>query len=202
MRSDSTCSCGPRRRRWHSSKGVIGRNFSYQTFSNVEAFFDNKNFNPFISSGAIGMIIDDYNGDNFDHGPYGFVGGGYMGMIQSSGRPIEMTPTPPGTPQWGAAWKKAVKDNYQSARLLNAVGSSYSYRDVYLDLDPTYKDRFGRPLMRLTFDFHDNELKMSQFVTDKLAEIVQRMGPRQIVKGPSTRPFELVPVVWTTFPRR
>jgi gluconate 2-dehydrogenase alpha chain len=176
-----------------TGKGVIGRNFSYQTFSNVEAFFDNKNFNPFISSGAIGMIIDDYNGDNFDHGPYGFVGGGYMGMIQSNGRPIEMTPTPPGTPQWGAAWKKAVKDNYQGARLLNAVGSSYSYRDVYLDLDPTYKDRFGRPLMRLTFDFHDNELKMSQFVTDKLAEIVQRMGPRQIVKQPSTRPFNVVP---------
>jgi hypothetical protein len=27
-------------------------------------------------------------------------------------------------------------------------GSFYSYRDVYLDLDPLYKDRFGRPLVR------------------------------------------------------
>jgi hypothetical protein len=26
-------------------------------------------------------------------------------------------------------------------------GSIYSYRDVYLDLDPTYKDRFGRPFI-------------------------------------------------------
>ena len=40
-------------------------------------------------------------------------------------------------------------------------GGCYSYRDVYLDLDPTYTDRFGRKLMRLTFDFHENELKMS-----------------------------------------
>ncbi len=47
--------------------------------------------------------------------------------------------------------------------------------------------------MRLTFDFHENELKMSQFVTDKLAEIVQHMGPRQIVKLPRTGPFSIVP---------
>jgi gluconate 2-dehydrogenase alpha chain len=170
-----------------TGQGVIGRNYSYQVTSSVEAFFDNKIFNPFIASGAIGMCIDDYNGDNFDHGPYGFVGGGYMGMVQPNARPIEVTPTPPGTPQWGAAWKKAVKDNYLSTILPAAHGSCYSYRDCYLDLDPTYKDRFGRPLMRLTFDFHENELKMSQFLTDRLAEIVQKMGPRQIVKLPRTR---------------
>jgi gluconate 2-dehydrogenase alpha chain len=176
-----------------SGKGVIGRNFSYQTTSTVQGFFDNKIFNPFIASGANGMCIDNYNGDNFDHAPHGFVGGGYMGMIQTNGRPIETTPTPPGTPQWGAAWKAAVKDNYLSTISSEVMGSCYSYRDCYLDLDPTYKDRFGRPLVRLTFDFHENELKMSQFVTDKLAEIVQRMGARQTVKRPRTGPFSVVP---------
>ena len=177
----------------NTGQGVIGRNYSYQVTSSVQAFFDNKIFNPFIASGAIGMCIDDYNGDNFDHGPYGFVGGGYMGMVQPNARPIEATPTPPGTPQWGAAWKKAVKDNYLSTILPSVHGSCYSYRDCYLDLDPTYKDRFGRPLMRLTFDFHENELKMSQFLTDRLAEIVQRMAPRQIAKLPRTGHYSIVP---------
>jgi gluconate 2-dehydrogenase alpha chain len=139
------------------------------------------------------MCIDNYNGDNFDHAPYGFVGGGFIGMIQPNARPIETTPTPPGTPQWGTAWKKAVKDNYLSTILPSTMGSCYSYRDCYLDLDPTYKDRFGRPLMRLTFDFHENELKMSQFITDRLAEIVLQMGPRQIVKHPRTGPYSIVP---------
>ena len=177
----------------NTGQGVIGRNYSYQVTSSVQAFFDNKIFNPFIASGAIGMCIDDYNGDNFDHGPYGFVGGGYMGMVQPNARPIEATPTPPGTPQWGAAWKKAVKDNYLSTILPSVHGSCYSYRDCYLDLDPTYKDRFGRPLMRLTFDFHENELKMSQFLTERLAEIVQRMGPRQIAKLPRMGHYSIVP---------
>ncbi len=135
------------------------------------------------------MCVDEFNGDNFDHGPHGFVGGGYMGAIQTGGRPILGTRTPPGTPSWGAKWKKAVADNYLSSYETMAHGSSYSYRDAYCDLDPTYTDRLGRKLMRITFDFHENELKMSQYLTDRLAEIVQKMEPRQLVKLPRKGPY-------------
>jgi len=166
-----------------TGEGVVGRNFSYQTTSSVDGFFDNKNFNPFIASGAIGMCIDDYNGDNFDHAPYGFVGGGYMGAVMTNGRPIATAArVPGGTPGWGAQWKKAAADNYLSSYGFATHGSCYSYRDCYLDLDPTYTDPLGRKLLRMTFDFHDNELKMSQFLTDRLAEVVQKMGPREIGK--------------------
>ena len=63
-----------------------------------------------------------------------------------------------------------------TSRAAASTAACYSYRDVYLDLDPTYKDRFGRPLMRMTIDFHDNELKMPPIMTDKYAEIVKAMG--------------------------
>ena len=153
-----------------ANQGVIGRNYSHQTISDVTGFFDKTkfNFNPFIASGSIGMCIDEFNGDNFDHGPHGFVGGGYMGQVQTNGRPIETTPVPAGTPRWGAKWKSAVRDNYLSSVKpgTGVHGSFYSYRDVYLDLDPTYKDRFGRPLMRMTIDFHENELKQNR-VSDR-----------------------------------
>jgi gluconate 2-dehydrogenase alpha chain len=167
-----------------SGQGVIGRNYSYQVTSNVDAFFDNKNFNPFVSSGAIGMCIDDFNGDNFDHGPHGFIGGGYMGAVQTNARPILTTRTPKGTPAWGAAWKKAVADNYLSNYQTVTHGGCCSYRDAYCDLDPTYTDRLGRKLLRITFDFHDNELKMSQYLTARLAEITEKMGPRSIETHP------------------
>jgi len=178
-----------------TGQGQIGRNFSHQTVSTATGFFDNTkfNFNPFIASGAIGMCIDEFNGDNFDHGPHGFVGGGYMGQVQTNGRPIETTPVPPGTPGWGAAWKKAVKDNYLSTVFGGAAvhGSSYSYRTNYLDLDPVYQDRFGRPLLRMTMDLHDNELKMSAFLTDRYAEVVQKMGARQVDKQPRKGPYDV-----------
>ena len=178
-----------------ANKGVIGRNFTHQTVSGVNGFFDNKkfNFNPFISSGSIGMCIDEFNGDNFDHGPLGFVGGGYLGQVQTNGRPIQTTPVPAGTPRWGAAWKTAVRDNYLSSVVPGAGvhGSFYSYRDNYLDLDPTYRDRFGRPLMRITMDFHDNEIKQNVYLTDRFAEIIKAMGANQIDKLYRKAPYDI-----------
>jgi gluconate 2-dehydrogenase alpha chain len=178
-----------------ANDGVVGRNFTHQTISSVNGFFDNKkfNFNPFIASGSIGTCIDEFNGDNFDHGPHGFVGGAYMGQVQTGGRPIETTLVPPGTPKWGAEWKKAVRDNYLSTIKpgTGVHGSFYSYRDVYLDLDPTYKDRLGRPLMRMTIDFHENELKQNRFMTDKFAEIIKAMGANAVEKEYRTGPYDI-----------
>jgi gluconate 2-dehydrogenase alpha chain len=175
--------------------GVVGRNFTHQTISSANGFFDHQkfNFNPFIASGSIGMCIDEFNGDNFDHGPHGFVGGGYVGQVQTGARPIESTLTPPGTPKWGAAWKRAVRDNYLSTVKpgTGVHGSFYAYRDVYLDLDPTYQDRFGRPLMRMTIDLHDNEVKQNQFLTDKFAEVIKAMGADQVVKQYRTAPYDV-----------
>jgi gluconate 2-dehydrogenase alpha chain len=178
-----------------SAQGQIGRNYTHQTTSTAIGFFDKAkyNFNPFISSGSIGMCIDEFNGDNFDHGPLGFVGGGYLGQVQTNGRPIESTLVPPGTPAWGSAWKRAVRDNYLSTVYSGAGvhASWYAYRNNYLDLDPTYKDRFGRPLLRMTMDLHENELKMNAYLTDKYAEIVERMGAKQVVKRPRTGPYDI-----------
>jgi gluconate 2-dehydrogenase alpha chain len=178
-----------------ANEGVIGRNYTHQTISDVTGFFDKAkfNFNPFIASGAIGMCIDEFNGDNFDHGPHGFVGGGYMGQVQTNGRPIETTPVPSGTPRWGAAWKSAVRDNYLSTVKpgTGVHGSFYSYRDVYLDLDPSYKDRLGRPLMRMTIDFHENELKQNAFLTDRFDEIIRAMGAKETLKEYRKGPYDI-----------
>ena len=178
-----------------ANQGVIGRNYSHQTISDVTGFFDKAkfNFNPFIASGSIGMCIDEFNGDNFDHGPHGFVGGGYMGQVQTNGRPIQTTPVPAGTLRWGARWKTAVRDNYLSSVKpgTGVHGSFYSYRDVYLDLDPTYKDRFGRPLMRMTIDFHENELKQNAFLTDRFDEIIKAMGAKETLKEYRKGPYDI-----------
>jgi gluconate 2-dehydrogenase alpha chain len=176
-----------------SGTGVVGRNYAYQTTSGANLFFDDKTFNPFIGAGALGVVIDDFNGDNFDHGKLGFGGGASISTSITNGRPILYRPVPPGTPRWGAAWKSATRDNYQRVMPISAQGSSYSQRGAYLDLDPTYKDPHGRPLLRMTFDFHPNDTKMSAYVTDRIGEIAQSLNPRQIVSAPRTGPYSVVP---------
>src|ERR1700760_2828552 len=107
-----------------------------------------------------------------------FIGGGYLACWTTNGRPIETDLTPKGTPKWGAKWKKAVVENYLKSVSLATHGAVMSHRANYLDLDPTYRDVYGRPLMRMTFDFKSNELKMQDFEMQKMTQIAKEMNPR------------------------
>jgi gluconate 2-dehydrogenase alpha chain len=169
---------------------VTGRNYSYQTTSGAQAFFDESVYiNPFMRSGANGTLIADFVSDNFDHGPAGFLGGGYVGEVISHGRPVEFHPTPPGTPAWGSDWKRAVVRSYLHTTNVNVHGSSASVRQNYLDLDPTYKDRWGNPLMRMTFDFPANDINMSAYITAKATEIAKAMGAKQVSGSGRKAPY-------------
>jgi gluconate 2-dehydrogenase alpha chain len=173
--------------------GLVGKNYAYQITSSVNVFFDDKILNPFIGAGAHGMIVDEFNGDNFDHSGLGFIGGGYVGNVQTGARPIETHPTPDGTPKWGSAWKKAVAANYLKSMSIATHGSVMSHRGNYLDLDPTYRDVYGRPLLRMTFDFTDNEHRMSDYITDRAAEIAMAMKPREIKVNKRKGSWDVVP---------
>ncbi len=173
--------------------GVIGKNYAYQITSSVDVFFDDKRTNPFIGAGSLGMVIDEFNGDNFDHSGLGFIGGGYIAQWNTNGRPIETHPTPKGTPSWGPKWKKAVAENYLKACTIATHGAVMSHRGNYLDLDPTYRDPYGRPLMRMTFNFTDNEHKMSDYLTDQAATIAQAMKPREINAKKRVGDYSIVP---------
>ncbi|MEM1373342.1 MAG: GMC family oxidoreductase [Pseudomonadota bacterium] len=156
--------------------GTVGRNYAYQTIAAVDAFFDDTiTTNPFMGAGALGTIVDDYNGDNFDHSDLDFVGGGYIACKQYNGRPISYQPTPEGTPAWGAEWKRAVRENYLRHADFVIHGSSMSTPENYLDLDPTWTDKYGRPLMRMTFDFPDNDRRMIKYVLDRTVELAKSM---------------------------
>ena len=135
-----------------TGEGVVGRNYAYQMTGGTSLFFKDKVFNPFIGTGAGGMTIDDFSVSKIDFVAEGFIGGSYITGTHTGGRPIEQMPLPPRTPSWGSGWKKAVGTWYGHAMNIGSHGSNMAYRDTYLDLDPTYKDRHGRPLMRMTFD--------------------------------------------------
>ena len=100
--------------------------YAYQT---VASFFDEDVFiNPFMASGASGTLINDFAGDNFDHSGLGFIGGAFIGAVNTNGRPIQYHPVPPGTPAWGKGWKGAVIKHYNHSVMFSLHGSSVSTR--------------------------------------------------------------------------
>ena len=164
-----------------TGEGVVGKNYAYQMMGGVSAFFnEDVPINPFIGAGGGGQVIDDFNGDHFDHAPHNFIGGAYVMVNQTGGRPIQQTTLPPGTPAWGKGWKQAIKKHYGHTVNIATHGSVMSYRDNYFDLDPTYRDAYGQPLLRMTFDWKDNDIRMTQYITNKVADIGRAMNPASI----------------------
>jgi gluconate 2-dehydrogenase alpha chain len=126
-----------------------------------------------MSTGGLSSIVDDFHANwNFDRSPYGFVGGATISGGNFHARPIEYHPVPPGTPRWGKAWKEAMAKWYNRAMNIGSSGSVMANRYNYLDLDPTYRNIFGQPLMRMTFDYKANEHKISTFA----AQVIDRLG--------------------------
>jgi gluconate 2-dehydrogenase alpha chain len=162
-----------------TGKGVVGKNYCFQVNSNLPIFVEDE-INPFIGTGATPAAIDDFQGDNFDHGGLGFFGGGFLAPTVSGGRPIQVRAVPPGTPRWGSAWKEATARWYNHTFPLYFHGSNYAHRTNYLDLDPTYKDAIGRPLVRMTYNFKDNDHKMAAYIMGKTMEIARAANARVI----------------------
>jgi gluconate 2-dehydrogenase alpha chain len=164
-----------------SGKGVVGKNYAYQMSSGTAVYFDQDvEINPFIGAGAAGKrAIDEFNSDHFDHAQLGFIGGSLILAGATGGRPIDQIMLPPGTPAWGKGWKAAVRKHYRHSAPIGTLGSVMSYRDRYLSLDPTYTDAHGLPLLRITFDWHDNETRMAAYTAAKIEGIVRAMKPEK-----------------------
>jgi gluconate 2-dehydrogenase alpha chain len=176
-----------------TNTGTVGRNYAYQTPSSVTMFFDDKVFNSFMGAGGLAMAIDEFNGDNFDHSGLGFIGGGFFAAGSNGARPINVRPVPSGTPRWGSGWKKATAHYFNRSFAITIQGACQSYRTNYLDLDPTYRDAYGQPLLRMSFDRHENETKMSAWLTAKAAEIAKAIGPSKMNVNPRTGKYTIVP---------
>jgi gluconate 2-dehydrogenase alpha chain len=176
-----------------SGNGVVGKNYAYQFEAGATAFFEDKELNPFWGSAGMGVCIDDFNGENFDHGGLGFFGGGYFICNSAAAPPIAGRSVPHGTPEWGSEWKRATVKWYHHAAQFNTQGSVYANRMNYMDLDPAYKDAFGRPLIRLTYNPPDNDFKMSSYLLGKVEGIIKAMNPTHYDMHPRPKTFTVVP---------
>jgi gluconate 2-dehydrogenase alpha chain len=176
-----------------SGNGVVGKNYCYQFEAGANAFFEGREFNPFMGAPGMSVAIDDFNGENFDHSGLGFFGGGYIVCTNGGAPPIGGRPLPKGEPRWGAGWKQATAKWYRCNTGFNTQGSVYAHRDNFMDLDPTYKDALGRPLIRLTYNATDNDHAMSRYVVGKLENVIKAMNPSHYELHYRPKNFTIVP---------
>ncbi|WP_421506881.1 GMC family oxidoreductase [Erwinia rhapontici] len=159
-----------------TEEGVIGRNYAFLSNGGATLFFKDKNFNPFATAGATGQMFNDISPGNFDGPGLGFIGGAKIHSSQATGTPIS-TALPKGTPAWGTGWKEGMEEWYGHSMKISITTTCMSYRDIYLDLDPNYTDDYGYPLLRMTFDWKQNELKLQQHLKGIVSNITKELNP-------------------------
>jgi gluconate 2-dehydrogenase alpha chain len=178
---------------YKTETGSVGRNFAYQLGTGASMFWeedDMDKLNLFMGAGANQMVIDDFNADNFDHSDLHFVGGGSISSGSTGNRPIQTQSVPETVTQgWGAEWKQAIKKYWRRHGSVGSQIESNAYRQHFADLDPTYNDAFGDPLLRITFDWRSNEVKTAAYIGKKCTEIAKNVkGVTSVTPGGEIAP--------------
>lgn len=176
-----------------TGQGVIGKNYCYQILPGSTGFFDEEQFNTFMGAGALGATVDDYNGDNFDHSEVNFIHGGSISLNQSGKRPIQTNPVPQDTPRWGKEFKQQSIKYYTRHLNIGTQGASMPTQYNYMDLDPSYKDAFGQPLLRLTYDFTEQDKNLYDYIGKINDNIMKEMGANLVNDRSPLEHYDIVP---------
>ncbi len=175
-----------------TGKGTLGRGYCYQILPGATGYLKEP-MNLYAGAGALGMVIDDFNADAFDHSALDFIHGGSIAISQTGKRPIASNTTNPGTPTWGAQFKKNSIYNFNRTIGVSSQGASMPYKDNFLDLDPTYRDAYGLPMLRMTYNFTDQDKALYTFLNGKIAKIVKAMGTESVASKGMISNYNIVP---------
>lgn len=93
--------------------------------------------------------------------------------------------------EWGREWKENLRRNWDGTFGISIQGESLPYDDQFLDLDPTYKDAWGQPLLRVTYDFHENDYNLYRYLAERCNEIMRAMNPTRIAATPELEPYDV-----------
>ena len=169
---------------------MVGKYFMDHHYPFVWGYFDNTITNPSTGPWAANVAIDNFNGDNFDHTGLGFIEGGVMGpyggnlqAIAGSGAGFFGIPMPDGTPTFGEGYKQALKKYFRRVATFMPQIPSLPYDANYCDLDPTVKDEIGMPVLRITYNAYENEIKAGTYLQNIIEDIMTKMEVSHIKKA-------------------
>lgn len=176
-----------------TGKGTLGKNPTHNVMQSVDFFLD-KPLNSFMGSGGLGMAIGDFAGDAPEEDvAQGALRGGIIFAYSQGSEPIASfgkVPRGKVTSNWGSQWKKAALEHQDRSAGLLCASNHFAYRGNYLDLDPTYKDKWGDPLLRMTMNWTEADRQQAAFIARRELAIAKAMGAADI-SIPTTvdRPF-------------
>ena len=86
---------------------------------------------------------------------------------------------PPDAPKWGPDYKKLLTAYFTHTMTVLAHTSSLPQLRNSISLDPGVKDSWGLPALRVTFDYHADDVATLQWALTKQIEILEAAGAQK-----------------------
>lgn len=161
-----------------NGSGLVGKYLMGNGHSLVEALFEHP-LNEYKSVQVTRIVHDFYESDP----KRGFYGGGGI-----DARPfLDSTPifhalqgTPPDVPNWGKAFKDALRTSFTHKMSILGSTTSVPLERNNITLDPELKDDMGRPAIRLTYRDHEDDLATARFLQHRARDIAEAAGAAKV----------------------
>ena len=161
-----------------NGSGLVGKHLMFNVYTEVHALFEQP-LNEFKSVQVTRIVHDFYDNDP-RRGFYG--GGGFDSRIGPAPLGWAMLAPPPGR-TWGPAFKQLL-EAFPRAMLSGTHSTSLPLEQNSVSLDPTLKDAWGLPAIRVTYRDHPDDLAMARFLQDQAKAVLEAAGAVETWKGP------------------
>src|SRR5579859_1026811 len=159
-----------------NSSGLVGKYLMFNQGAGVHAVFAHE-LNEFKSVQVTRILHDFYDSDP----KRGFYGGGGIDARMGS-QPIGWALASGGDlPRWGADFKERL-EGFRRSMISTAHCTSLAVETNSVGIDPTLKDAWGIPAIRVTYRDHPDDLATASFLRDRAGDIMEAAGATRVWK--------------------
>jgi choline dehydrogenase-like flavoprotein len=158
-----------------NSSGLVGKYLMWDTGGLAMGLFEHP-LNEYKGIQVTRVIHDYYKADP----KRGFYGGaGLDARFNYYPANFALGGMPPDAPKWGAEYKKMLSTYFTHTMTVLSHSSSLPQLGNSISLDPDVKDSWGLPAMRVTFNFHPDDVKTIEWAYTKQVEILEAAGAKK-----------------------
>ncbi len=158
-----------------NSSGLVGKYLMWDNGAEALGLFEQP-LNEYKSI-VVTRVLHDYYRADPKRGFYG--GAGLDARFDFYPASFALRGMPGDAPKWGAEYKKMLSTYFTHSMAVLAHTSSLPQEKNSISLDPNLKDRWGLPAMRVTFDFHPDDVKTMKWSLTKQVELLEAAGAKK-----------------------
>jgi choline dehydrogenase-like flavoprotein len=157
-----------------NASGMVGKHLMFNQGASVHAVFEHE-LNEYKSAQVTRILHDFYLSDP----KRGFYGGGGIDARMNPQPAIWAMSEGGDLPRWGKDLKARL-EAFPRSMVSAGHSTSLALENNSVSIDPTLKDAWGIPAIRVTYKDHPDDLKFARFLQDRSYEIMEAAGAQKI----------------------